>query len=327
MLKKACLGLVFLLTCVMALVVAPDDVNRGALVAFSLFVTAIVFACATISNDNLQDLKTGQLVGASPMRQQIALIVGVAAGAAVIPSVLNLLAKAYGFAGAANAGVVAANPLPAPQATLMSTIITGLLNRNLPWGLVLVAVFASVTLELCGVTINPGDHVGVNLVAALTKRVARVLDQSFDVEVLEMHHNKKIDAPSGTALMFGRAAAEGRGIDLDTHSERGRDGETGARKPGSIGFASLRGGNVVGDHHVIFAGPAERIELVHKAQDRMLFASGAVHAALQLARVARLLQHLNAQLGQGTCQPFRRLAPRQMYAEPLPRDGDPVFHS
>jgi 4-hydroxy-tetrahydrodipicolinate reductase len=121
---------------------------------------------------------------------------------------------------------------------------------------------------------------GVNLVAALTKRVAKVLDQSFDIEIVEMHHNKKIDAPSGTALMFGRAAAEGRGVDLDTHSERGRDGETGARKPGNIGFASLRGGNVIGDHHVIFAGPAERIELVHRAQDRMLFASGAVHAAL-----------------------------------------------
>jgi 4-hydroxy-tetrahydrodipicolinate reductase len=121
---------------------------------------------------------------------------------------------------------------------------------------------------------------GVNLVAAITKRVAKVLDQSFDIEIVEMHHNKKIDAPSGTALMFGRAAAEGRGIDLEKNSERGRDGETGARKPGAIGFASLRGGNVVGDHHVIFAGPAERIELVHKAQDRMLFASGAVHAAL-----------------------------------------------
>jgi 4-hydroxy-tetrahydrodipicolinate reductase len=121
---------------------------------------------------------------------------------------------------------------------------------------------------------------GVNLVAAITKRVAKVLDPSFDIEIVEMHHNKKIDAPSGTALMFGRAAAEGRGIDLEKNSERGRDGETGARKPGAIGFASLRGGNVVGDHHVIFAGPAERIELVHKAQDRMLFASGAVHAAL-----------------------------------------------
>jgi 4-hydroxy-tetrahydrodipicolinate reductase len=120
---------------------------------------------------------------------------------------------------------------------------------------------------------------GVNLIAALTKRVAKTLDNSFDVEIFEMHHNKKIDAPSGTALMFGRAAAEGRGIDLGTHSARGRDGETGARKPGDIGFASLRGGTVVGDHSVIFAGPAERIELVHRAEDRMIFARGALHAA------------------------------------------------
>ena len=121
---------------------------------------------------------------------------------------------------------------------------------------------------------------GVNLIAALTKRVAKTLDQSFDIEIFEMHHNKKIDAPSGTALMFGRAAAEGRGIDLASDSERGRDGETGARKPGHIGFASLRGGTVVGEHSVIFAGPAERVELVHRAEDRMIFARGALHAAL-----------------------------------------------
>jgi 4-hydroxy-tetrahydrodipicolinate reductase len=122
--------------------------------------------------------------------------------------------------------------------------------------------------------------VGVNLLAGLVKRVAATLDPSFDIEILEMHHNKKIDAPSGTALMFGRAAAEGRGIDLATHSERGRDGITGARKAGDIGFASLRGGTVVGEHRVIFAGPAEQIELVHKAEDRMLFAHGALRAAL-----------------------------------------------
>jgi 4-hydroxy-tetrahydrodipicolinate reductase len=120
---------------------------------------------------------------------------------------------------------------------------------------------------------------GVNLLAALTRRVAKTLDASFDIEIFEMHHNKKIDAPSGTALMFGRAAAEGRGIDLATHSERGRDGETGARKAGDIGFASLRGGTVVGEHSVIFAGPAERIELTHRAEDRMIFARGALHAA------------------------------------------------
>src|SRR6476469_7597668 len=121
---------------------------------------------------------------------------------------------------------------------------------------------------------------GVNLLAALTKRVAKTLDNSFDIEIFEMHHNKKIDAPSGTALMFGRAAAEGRGIDLAKHSARGRDGEIGARKAGDIGFASLRGGTVVGEHSVIFAGPAERIELTHRAEDRMIFARGALHAAV-----------------------------------------------
>ena len=121
---------------------------------------------------------------------------------------------------------------------------------------------------------------GVNLLAALTKRVAKTLGPEFDIEVLEMHHNKKVDAPSGTALMLGRAAAEGRGIDLAQHSARGRDGETGARNPGDIGFASLRGGTVVGEHSVIFAGPAERVELVHRAEDRMIFARGALKAAL-----------------------------------------------
>jgi len=121
---------------------------------------------------------------------------------------------------------------------------------------------------------------GVNLLAALVKRVARTLNDDYDIEILEMHHNKKIDAPSGTALMLGRAAAEGRAIDLAQRSVRGRDGMTGARCAGDIGFASLRGGTVVGDHSAIFAGPAERIELTHRAEDRMIFARGALHAAL-----------------------------------------------
>jgi len=120
---------------------------------------------------------------------------------------------------------------------------------------------------------------GVNLLAALTRRVAKTLDKSFDIEILEMHHNQKVDAPSGTALMLGRAAAEGRGVDLDRNSVRSRDGNTGARHPGDIGFANLRGGSVVGEHTVIFAGPAERLELAHKAEDRMIFARGALHAA------------------------------------------------
>lgn len=121
---------------------------------------------------------------------------------------------------------------------------------------------------------------GVNLLAALVKRVAKTLDDEFDIEIVEMHHNKKIDAPSGTALLLGRAAAEGRSVDLAKVSVRARDGHTGARKPGDIGFAALRGGTVVGEHNVIFAGPAERIELGHRAEDRMIFARGAVRAAL-----------------------------------------------
>jgi 4-hydroxy-tetrahydrodipicolinate reductase len=120
---------------------------------------------------------------------------------------------------------------------------------------------------------------GVNLLAALAKQVAKTLGEEFDIEILEMHHNKKIDAPSGTALLLGRAAAEGRKLNLDKRSVRSRDGHTGARKAGDIGFATLRGGTVVGDHSVIFAGPAERIELSHKAEDRMIFARGALAAA------------------------------------------------
>jgi len=120
---------------------------------------------------------------------------------------------------------------------------------------------------------------GVNLLAALVKRVAATLDSEFDVEIIEMHHNKKIDAPSGTALLLGRAAAAGRQVELDRCSVRGRDGVTGARRTGDIGFAALRGGTVVGEHAVIFAGPAERVELVHKAEDRMIFARGALKAA------------------------------------------------
>ena len=121
---------------------------------------------------------------------------------------------------------------------------------------------------------------GVNLLTALVKRVAQTLGEEYDIEIVEMHHNKKIDAPSGTALMFGRAAAAGRGVNLAQRSVRGRDGMTGARAAGDIGFASLRGGTAVGDHSVIFAGPAERIELTHRAEDRMIFARGALHAAL-----------------------------------------------
>ena len=121
---------------------------------------------------------------------------------------------------------------------------------------------------------------GVNLLAAVVKRVAQALDSDYDIEIVEMHHNRKVDAPSGTALLLGAAAAAGRGINLAEHSDRGRDGITGARKKGEIGFAALRGGTVIGEHTVIFAGEGERIELTHKADNRVLFARGALKAAL-----------------------------------------------
>jgi 4-hydroxy-tetrahydrodipicolinate reductase len=122
--------------------------------------------------------------------------------------------------------------------------------------------------------------VGVNLIAGLVRQAAKTLGPDFDVEILEMHHRHKVDAPSGTALMLGKAAAEGRGIDLEANSVRARDGITGARKRGDIGFATLRGGSVIGEHSVIFAGEGETIEITHKASDRALFARGAIRAAL-----------------------------------------------
>ena len=121
---------------------------------------------------------------------------------------------------------------------------------------------------------------GVNLLVVLTKQVAAALGNDFDIEIVEMHHRMKVDAPSGTALMLGEAAASGRNVELADCSIRGRDGHTGPRRPGDIGFATLRGGSVVGDHTVIFAGEGERIELTHRAADRGIFARGAVKAAL-----------------------------------------------
>jgi 4-hydroxy-tetrahydrodipicolinate reductase len=121
---------------------------------------------------------------------------------------------------------------------------------------------------------------GVNLLAVLTAQVARALGPEFDIEILEMHHRHKRDAPSGTSLMLGRAAAGARDISLEERGVRTRDGDVGPRREGDIGFAALRGGDVVGEHRVIFAGPGERIELAHIATDRGIFARGAVKAAL-----------------------------------------------
>lgn len=126
----------------------------------------------------------------------------------------------------------------------------------------------------------PNMSTGVNVLLALTEKLAGVLKDDYDIEIVEMHHRHKVDAPSGTALGLGEAAAKGRGVPLDKVARRSRDGQVGARPAGEIGFATLRGGDVVGDHTVIFAADGERIEITHKASSREIFARGAVRAAL-----------------------------------------------
>ncbi|MBT3991233.1 MAG: 4-hydroxy-tetrahydrodipicolinate reductase [Rhodospirillaceae bacterium] len=121
--------------------------------------------------------------------------------------------------------------------------------------------------------------IGVNVLFALTEQLSGILDDDYDIEIMEMHHKHKVDAPSGTAIGLGEAAAKGRGVKLDDVSARGRDGITGARNKGDIGFTSLRGGEVVGEHTVVYAGDSERVELVHKAASRGIFSKGAVRAA------------------------------------------------
>jgi len=131
------------------------------------------------------------------------------------------------------------------------------------------------------VIIRAGNmSLGVNLLTRLTQKVAAALDDDWDIEIVEAHHRMKVDAPSGTALMLGEAAAEGRGISLDGHKDSGRDGITGARSKGNIGFSSVRGGDIVGEHDVIFAANGERIVLRHIATDRTIFARGALRAAV-----------------------------------------------
>ena len=148
------------------------------------------------------------------------------------------------------------------------------------------------------VIMKTGNYsLGVNILANVVKKVAAALGDDFDIEVLEMHHRHKIDAPSGTALLLGQAAADGRKINLKERSVRSRDGHTGARIAGDIGFATLRGGSVIGDHTVMFAGAAERIEFSHKAESRDIFAYGAVKAALWCKDQKPGLYNMNDVLG------------------------------
>jgi len=143
----------------------------------------------------------------------------------------------------------------------------------------------------------PNMSLATNLLFALTERVAAALDADYDIEIVEAHHRHKVDAPSGTALALGAAAARGRGVDLETRSVRGRDGASGPRRRGDIGFAALRGGNITGEHTVLFAGEGERLELTHRASSRRIYARGAIRAARWLADRPPGLYAMNDVLG------------------------------
>jgi len=125
----------------------------------------------------------------------------------------------------------------------------------------------------------PNMSLGVNVLLSIVEEIAKRLGPDWDVEIIEMHHRGKVDAPSGTALALGHAVAAGRGVALEAVEQRGRDGITGPRRTGDIGFAALRGGDTTGDHHVVFAGAGERLELTHRATTRAIYAKGAVRAA------------------------------------------------
>jgi putative OPT family oligopeptide transporter len=198
--------------------VSPTPQNRNALVALALFITAIVFACATISNDNLQDLKTGQLVGASPMRQQVALIVGVGAGAAVIPFVLNLLAKAYGFAGAPNLNVVSPNPLPAPQATLISALAQGVIGGHLEWTMIGIGALIGVGLILLDAALGamgklriPPLAVGIGIYLPMSATfavvVGAIVSHWYDQHVRSMPNPERAER-LGTLVASGLIVGE-----------------------------------------------------------------------------------------------------------------------
>jgi 4-hydroxy-tetrahydrodipicolinate reductase len=212
--------------------------------------------------------------GAPALGQDAGTLAGLAAlGVAVTDDPLPLLLHADGIVDFSSPGATVELSALAAQARIVHVIgTTGLSEIDLAK---LEAAARHATIVRSG-----NMSLGVNLLAGLVRLAARALGPEFDIEIVETHHRMKVDAPSGTALMLGEAAAEGRGIELKSHSARGRDGITGARRPGDIGFASLRGGGVIGDHSVLFAGDGERLTLSHQAEDRSLFARGALKAAL-----------------------------------------------
>ena len=196
-----------------------------------------------------------------------------ACGVLVSDDPLNVLAKADGLIDFTTPDTTIALAGIAAQARIVHVIgTTGMGEAHLA---------ALEAAERHAVIVRSGNmSLGVNLLAGLVRKVAATLGVDYDIEIVEMHHRMKVDAPSGTALMLGEAAAQGRGVSLAEQSVRSRDGHTGARREGDIGFAALRGGTVVGDHDAIFAGSGERLILSHRAEDRSIFARGAVRAAL-----------------------------------------------
>ena len=201
------------------------------------------------------------------------------------------------FVGARPAGVAATTDAPAlfgasdviidftsPAITMVNAELAAATGKALVIGTTGLDDVARAAIALAAkktvIVQAPNMSVGVNALLALTERLAKTLSDDYDIEIVEMHHSAKVDAPSGTALGLGEAAAKGRGKKLDDVARRARDGQVGARPKGEIGFATLRGGDVVGDHTVIFATQGERVELTHKASSRDIFAKGAVRAAL-----------------------------------------------
>lgn len=198
---------------------------------------------------------------------------GAASGVIVSDDPLEVFAKSQAIIDFTSPGATVAHAELAAQARAVHVIgTTGFDADHL--------TKLSAAARHCAIVRAGNMSLGVNLLVQLTKKVAAALDEDYDIEIIEAHHRHKVDAPSGTALMLGEAAASGRGVSLKNVSDRGRDGITGARKRGEIGFHAVRGGDVVGEHDVIFAADGERIVLRHLATDRQIFARGALKAAL-----------------------------------------------
>ena len=230
--------------------------------------------CAVAGTDGCEIAGGTEAPGSDALGRDLGELAGIGAlGLAAGDDPVSLFAKAEAVIDFTTPAASVAHAELAAQAQAVHVIGATGLSAEQNQAIARAAVHAAVVQA-------PNMSLGVNLLLDLVERVARTLDADYDIEVVEMHHRHKVDAPSGTALALGRAAAAGRAVDLDAVAQKVRDGVTGARRRGDIGFATLRGGDVAGDHTVVFAGDGERIELTHKATTREVFARGAVKAAL-----------------------------------------------